>query len=135
MATKYFSSNIMVLFLFIYLFLIDMSMFQIHLLRCCKLNLRSWMQCIHNSSWVQCRVNAIRDDNEMGWVRRMGSLLPPCMILFYPSLLYEPRMMGKIFLPHPCPLGPCEALRHPVKLYFLLICPQLLQLFSINLIR
>ena len=46
-----------------------------------------------------------------------------------------PCMMGKIFLPHPCPLGPREDSAHPVKLYFLLIFLQLLQLFLINLFR
>ena len=33
------------------------------------------------------------------------------------------RMTGNTFSPHPCPLGPHEAQPHPVKLYFLLICP------------
>ena len=34
-----------------------------------------------------------------------------------------PRITGKTFSPHPRPLGPYEAPPHPVKLYFLLICP------------
>ena len=45
-----------------------------------------------------------------GQGRRMGSSSPP-------------RMMGKTFSPHTRPLGPREAPPHPVKLYFLLICP------------
>ena len=36
------------------------------------------------------------------------------------------RMSEKIFLPYPYPLEPHEATPHPVKLYFLLICQQLL---------
>ena len=39
------------------------------------------------------------------------------------------RMMGKTFSPHPHPLRPCEAPPHPIKLYFLLICLQLVQFF------
>ena len=35
----------------------------------------------------------------------------------------------EIFLPHPCPFGPCKAPPHPIKLYFLMIYPQLLQFF------
>ena len=31
-------------------------------------------------------------------------------------VLPYPRMMGKIFLTHPCPLGPCKALSQPVTL-------------------
>ena len=44
------------------------------------------------------------------------------------------RMMGKTFSPHPYPLKPCEALPHPIKLYFLLICLQLVQFFLMKLI-
>ena len=39
---------------------------------------------------------------------------------------------GENFVVPSLPLGPCESLPHLVKLYFLLICPQLLQLFSIK---
>ena len=49
-------------------------------------------------------------------------------------VLPNPCMMGKIFLLYPRPLGPCKAPSHSVKLYFLLICPQLLQLFLIKFI-
>ena len=38
-------------------------------------------------------------------------------------------MTEKIFLPYPRHLGPCETPLHLVKLYVLLIYPQLLQLF------
>ena len=31
-------------------------------------------------------------------------------------VLPNPCMMGKIFLTHPCPLGPCKALSQPVTL-------------------
>ena len=75
----------------------------------------------------------IRDDNWAGQVRRMGSEPPLRKVLSYfiPTLSH---MIGKIFLPHSHPLRPCETPPHPVKLYFLLICPQLLQLFLIKLI-
>ena len=43
-------------------------------------------------------------------------------------------MIEKILLPHPRPLWPYEAPPHPIKLYFLLICPQFLQLFLIKTI-
>ena len=57
-----------------------------------------------------------------GW----GSLLSSCMVLSY-SIPASPRMTGKLFLPNPFPLGPRETPPHLVKLYFLLICPQLLK--------
>ena len=72
-----------------------------------------------------------RDDNRAGRVQRMGSLPPPRIVLSYP-IPTPPHMTGKIFFPHPHPLGPCKTPSHPVKLYFLLICPQLLQLFLIK---
>ena len=76
-------------------------------------------------------INVDRDGNGAGQIRRMGSSPPSCMVFSYPipALLC---MMGKIFLPHPCPLGPREDPHHPTKLYFLLIYPQLLQLFLIK---
>ena len=50
---------------------------------------------------------------------------------FIPSL--PPSYMTvKIFLSHPCPLESYETPPHPVKLNFLLICPQLLHLFLIK---
>ena len=52
----------------------------------------------------------------------MGSLSPPRMVLSYP-IPAPPRMTGNTFSPHPRPLGPHEAPPHPVKLYFLLLCP------------
>ena len=51
----------------------------------------------------------------------MRSSSSPCMILSCP-ILTPPCMTGKIFLPHPRPLGPHEASLHHVKLHFLLIC-------------
>ena len=76
-------------------------------------------------------INVDRDGNGAGQVRRMGSLPPPRMVLFYP-IPASLHMTGKIFLPHPCLLGPCKDPPHPTKFYFLLIYPQLLQLFSIK---
>ena len=58
-------------------------------------------------------VEDCRDGNGAGQVRRMGSCPIPAL----------PHMTKKIFLPHLQPLGPCEAPPHPVKFYFLLICP------------
>ena len=52
----------------------------------------------------------------------MGSSSPLSMILSYP-ICAPSRMTGKTFSPYPCPLGTREAPPHPVKLYFLLICP------------
>ena len=63
-----------------------------------------------------------------GQVWRMGSSPSPHMVLSYP-IPAPPRMMGKIFLPNPRPLRPREAPPHSVKLYFLLICLLLLQIF------
>ena len=72
-----------------------------------------------------------RDGNGAGLVQMMKSSFPSYMVLSYPIPVL-PCMTGTIFLPHPRPLGPCETSPHPVKLYFLLICPQLLQLFLIK---
>ena len=63
----------------------------------------------------------------------MESSSPPRMVLFGP-ILAQPRMTEKTFLPHSRPLGPCEALPHPVKLYFLLICPTTSTIFLMKLI-
>ena len=52
----------------------------------------------------------------------MGSSSPPHMVLSCP-IPAPSRMTGKTFSPHPRPLGPREVPPHPVKLYFLLICP------------
>ena len=52
--------------------------------------------------------------------------------------LLELKNMGKIFLPHPRPLGPYEVPLQPVKLYFLLNCPTTSTIFlmkSISLIK
>ena len=46
--------------------------------------------------------------------RRMGSLPPPRMVLSYP-IPAPPHMTGKIFLPHPRPLGGHEVPSHLVK--------------------
>ena len=64
-------------------------------------------------------------------VRRIGSLPLPCMVLSY-SIPAPSRMTRKIFLSHPHSLGPRKSSLHLVKLYFLLICLQLLQLFLIK---
>ena len=72
-----------------------------------------------------------RNGNGAEQVRRMVSSPSPYMVLFYP-IPSPPLMIGKIFLPHPRPLGPHEAPTHPEKLYYLLIYPQLLQLFLIK---
>ena len=60
----------------------------------------------------------------MGWDGpKDGVFVPPsCIILSY-SIPALPRITGKNFSSHPCPLGPRETPPHPVKLYFLLICP------------
>ena len=52
----------------------------------------------------------------------MGSSSLPRMVLSFP-IPAPPRMMGKTFSSHPRHSGPCEAPPHPVKFYFLLICP------------
>ena len=70
-----------------------------------------------------------RDDNGARWVRRMEFSSRPAWFCFTSSLLH---MMGKIFLSHPRPLRPRKTLPHLVKIYFFLICPQLLQLFLIK---
>ena len=62
------------------------------------------------------------DGNGAGRGRRMGSSSLARMVLSCP-IPVSPRMMGNTFSPHPHPLGPREAPSHPVKLYFLLICP------------
>ena len=54
---------------------------------------------------------------------------PHGFVLSYPCLASHDR---KNFLPHPRPLAPHKTPPHLVKLYFLLICPQLLQLFLIK---
>ena len=61
-----------------------------------------------------------RDGNGAGQVRKMGFSPPPRIVLFY-SILASPYIKGKIFLPHPHPLGHRESPPYPVKLYFLLI--------------
>ena len=60
-----------------------------------------------------------------------GVFAPTRMVSSYP-IPAPPYMTNKIFLPHPRPFRPCEASPHPIKLYFLLISPQLLQLFLIK---
>ena len=57
--------------------------------------------------------------------------VPPRIVLSYP-IFASPSMTGKIFLPHPYPLGPRKSSLHLVKLCFLLIFLQLLQLFLIK---
>ena len=76
------------------------------------------------------RVIEVKYSCEQGWQwggvgSKDGSSPSPHMVLSYPipapPLPILTCMMGKIFLPHPCPLGPREALPHPIKLNFLLI--------------
>ena len=68
------------------------------------------------------------DGNGVRQGRRMGSLSLLRMVLSCP-ILVPPRMTEKTFSSHPRPLGPREALLHPVKLYFLLICPTISTIF------
>ena len=77
---------------------------------------------------IQCK-----DGNGVGRGRRMGSSSPLHMVLSYP-ILASPYLIRKTFSPHPHPLGPCEASLHPVKLYFLLICPTTSTIFLMKLI-
>ena len=63
----------------------------------------------------------------------MGSSPPPHMVLSYP-IPVPLRMTEKIVLPYLRFLGPRKASPHRVKLYFLLIYPQLLQLFLIKFV-
>ena len=72
-----------------------------------------------------------RDGNGVGQVQRMGFSPPSRIVLSYP-ILAPSYTTGKIFLPHPRTLGLRKASPHLIKLYFLLICPQLLQLFLIK---
>ena len=60
-----------------------------------------------------------------------GVFAPARMVSSYP-IPASYYVTNKILLFHPHPFGPCEASPHPVKLYFLLIFPQLLQLFLIK---
>ena len=69
-----------------------------------------------------------RDGNGVGWGRRIGSS-PLSHIVLSWSIPALSHMTEKFLLPHPHPLGPHKASSHPVKLYFLLICPQLLLFF------
>ena len=85
----------------------------------------------HSNFFRERCPTGIRDDNGVGQVRSMESFPSPCMILSYP-IPALPRMMGKIFLLYPCPLSPYKTLPYLVKLYFLSIYPQLLQLFLIK---
>ena len=78
-----------------------------------------------------CIQSVHRDGNGARRVRKMGSLSPSRMVFFIPSLP-PPYMTVKIFLLHPRPLESYETPPHPVKLNFLLICPQLLHLFLIK---
>ena len=58
----------------------------------------------------------------MGWGRVEGWGFRPRPAWFCLASS-PPRMTGKTFLLHPCPLGPREAPPHRVKFYFLLIFP------------
>ena len=76
-------------------------------------------------------VVVVRDGNGAGRVRRMGYSPLPHMVLSY-SIPVPPCMTRKIFLSYPCSLGPRKSSPRLVKLCFLLICLQLLQLFLIK---
>ena len=66
-----------------------------------------------------------------GGSERWDLCLRLAWFFFIPSLP-PPYMTVKIFLLHPRPLESYETPPHPVKLNFLLICPQLLHLFLIK---
>ena len=78
--------------------------------------------------------STVRDCNGVEWVRRMGSSPPSRMVLSYSIPAPPSQQDRKIFLPNSRPLGPYETLPHPIKLYFLLICPLLLQFFLIKFV-
>ena len=69
--------------------------------------------------------------NTQGW--QWGGARPKNGV-FHPTWLSypiptPPHMTGKTFSPHPRPLEPREAPSHPIKLYFLLICPKTSTIF------
>ena len=73
-----------------------------------------------------------RDGNGAGRGRRMRSSPPPRMDFSCP-IPALPRMTEKIFCPIPAPSGPAktrEAPPYTVKLYFLLIFPTTITIFS-----
>ena len=78
--------------------------------------------------------STVRDCNGVEWVRRMGSSPPSRMVLSYFIPTPPSQQDRKIFLPNSRPLGPHEILPYPVKLYFLFICPLLLQFFLIKFV-
>ena len=78
--------------------------------------------------------STVRDCNGVEWVRRMGSSPPSRMVLSYSIPAPPSQQDRKIFLPNSHPLGPHEILPYPVKLYFLFICPLLLQFFLIKFV-
>ena len=61
-----------------------------------------------------------KDGNGSGQAKGWGLRPYPAWFCLDPSL---PCMKGQIFLPHPRPLEPREAMPHPLKLYFSLIFP------------
>ena len=62
-----------------------------------------------------------------------GVFAPARMVSSYP-LLAPPTWWKKFSFPIPTPWGPANPPSYSVKLYFLLIWPQLLQLFLIKLV-
>ena len=81
---------------------------------------------MHPSMWGSCGVGmAMGRGGAEGW----GLHPRPAWFCLAPS---PPRMTGKTFSPHPRPLGPREAPPHPVKLYFLLICPTTSTIFLVK---
>ena len=74
----------------------------------------------------------VRGGNRIKWGQRTKSSPRPCMVFFVLPHSCLTCMTEKIFLPYPCPLGPCEAPTHPVKLYFLLIFLTTITIFLIK---
>ena len=77
----------------------------------------SWFVCQVNKTWFQgwqCGGAGLKD----------GVFVPAPygFVLPHPRPV-PPYMTRNTFSPHPRPLGPHEAPPHPVRLYFLLICP------------
>ena len=89
---------------------------------------------VHILSTLQTGLTTHFSSSIMDWAEGPYFLLNrlrSMALIIYPIPI-SPYMTKKIFLPYPYSLGPCEALPHSVKLNFLLICLQLLQLFLIK---
>ena len=89
---------------------------------------------VHILSTLQTGLTTHFSSSIMDWAEGPYFLLNrlrSMALIIYPIPI-SPCMTKKIFLPYPYSLGPREALPHSVKLNFLLIYPQLLQLFLIK---